>query len=247
VTIYIAITQQTPGTSSGFSSTSSSVDSGSQRSCSADIMNIGHALSAWLQEQAPLHPGASPWTVVCDDGYFEVVWIPRDAVTSGNVQVIVLDGATVDPVTIALELLNHLPIPDIAIEANPATGLVALPSWFWIDGYDGSAIRSSDALSGVEVDVEIRPLSYRWSFGDGTTAETTSLGQRYPAESDIQHVYELSSLTAGGAYNITVEVTFAAQYRVNGGAWEALDPIARSFSNDYRVQQLQSVLVGQQP
>lgn len=243
VTIYIAVTQQSAGSSGADSTTSSSVSSGSQRTCSADIMNIGLSLSAWYQAQAPLHPGASPWTVVCDDGYFAVVWVPRDA--AGNVQVIVSDGATIDPISVAMELLNHLPIPDIAIEANPSTGLVALPSWFWIDGYDGSPISSSDSLPGVTVDVEVEPLVYRWSFGDGTTAETTSLGQRYPAESDIRHVYEQSSLAAGGAYSITVEVTFAARYRVNGGAWEALEPITRSFSDEYPVQQLQSVLVGQ--
>ncbi len=247
VTIYIALTQQTPGSSGADSTTSGSVSTGSQRSCSADAMNIGLSLAAWYQAEAPHHPGETPWSVVCDDGFFAVVWVPTDAAATGNVQVVVTDGPVIDPVAVAFELLNHLPIPDIAIEANPATGLVALPSWFWIDGYDGSAIRSSDALPGVTVDVEVEPLVYRWSFGDGTTAETTSLGQRYPAESDIRHVYEQSSLAAGGAYAVTVEVTFTARYRVNGGAWEALEPITRSFSNDYPVQQLQSVLVGQQP
>jgi len=101
------------------------------------------------------------------------------------------------------------------------------------------------ALPGVAVDVEIEPLVYRWSFGDGTTEDTTSLGQRFPAESDIRHVYEQSSLAAGGAYVVTVEVTFLARYGVNGGEGEALEPITRPFSNDYPVQQLQSVLVGQ--
>lgn len=245
VTIYIAVAQQTPGSSGDSSSTSGSVSTGSQRSCSADAMNIGLSLSAWYQAEAPKHPGETPWSVACDDGFFAVVWIPIDAAAGGNVQVVVTDGSVVDPVSVALELLNHLPIPDIAIEANPATGLVALASWFWIDGYDGSPISSSDALPGVMVDVEVEPLAYRWSYGDGTTAETTSLGQRYPAESDIRHVYEQSSLAAGGAYRITVEVTFAARYRVNGGAWEALEPITRSFSDDYPVQQLQSVLTGQ--
>ena len=245
VTIYIAVTQQTPGSSGADSTTSGSVSTGSQRSCSADAMNIGLSLSAWYQSEAPNHPGETPWSVVCDDGFFAVVWVPIDAAAGGNVQVVVTDGSVVDPVMVALELLNQLPIPDIAIEANPATGLVALSSWFWIDGYDGSPISSSDALPGVSVDVEVEPLVYRWSFGDGTTAETTSLGQRYPAESDIRHVYEQSSLAAGGAYSITVEVTFAARYRVNGGAWEALEPITRVFSDDYPVQQLQSVLTGQ--
>ena len=245
VTIYVAVTQHTPGSAGADSATSGSVSTGNQPSCSADAMNIGLSLSAWYQSEAPNHPGETPWSVVCDDGFFAVVWVPIDAAAGGNVQVVVTDGTVVDPVTVALELLNHLPIPDIAIEANPATGLVALPSWFWIDGYDGSPISSSDALPGATVDVEVEPLVYRWSFGDGTTAETTSLGQRYPAESDIRHVYEQSSLAAGGAYNVTVEVTFTARYRVNGGAWEALEPITRSFSNDYPVQQLQSVLTGQ--
>lgn len=246
VTVYIRVTDQSPGSAGGPSS-SSSVSTGSTRSCRLSIHNIGHVLSnsPWYQQERAAHPNHMFGSVFCDDGFSEFVWIPVGTPIDGNVQVVFVDGDAVDPVSVALELLNYLPIPDIAIEANPSTGLVALPSWFWIDGYDGSPISASDALSGVEVDVEIQPISYRWSFGDGTTAETTSLGQRYPAESDIRHVYEQSSLATGGAYAVTVDVTFAAQYRVNGGAWVTLDPITRSFSNDYPVQQLQSVLVGQ--
>lgn len=244
VTIYIAVTQQTPGSAGGSPSGSGSVSTGSQRSCKADAMNIGNSLSAWFQKEAPLHPGAAPWTVLCSDGFFAVVWIPSDAASSGNVSVVVTAGGAVDPVSVAMELLNHLPIPDIAIQANPSTGLVALPSWFWADGYDGAAIASSDALGSVSVDVEVKPLTYRWSWGDGSTLETVSLGQPYPAPSDIEHVYEQSSLAAGGAYRVAVEVTFSAKYRVNGGGWQPLDPISRSFTTDYPVQQLQSVLTG---
>ncbi len=247
VTVYIRVTQDSPGSAPG-STSSTSVGTGNPRSCRISIDNIGIVLSQspWYQQGLRDHPNHVLGSVRCDDGFFSSIWIPTGTPT-GNVQVVFVDGDAIDPVSVALELLNHLPIPDIAIEANPSIGLVALPSWFWIDGYDGSPISSSDALPGVTVDVEIEPLVYRWSFGDGTTAETTSLGQRYPAESDIRHVYEQSSLAAGGAYSITVEVTFAARYRVNSGAWEPLDPITRLFSNDYPVQQLQSVLVGQRP
>ncbi|MBN9492552.1 hypothetical protein J0H33_04305 [bacterium] len=207
----------------------------------ADAMNIGLSLSAWLQREAPLHPGQSPWTVVCDDGFFSVVWIPRDAAASGNVTVVVGGGA-VDPVVVAMELLNQLPVPEFSIRANPSTGLVALESWFWVDGYDGASIGSSDTLASTTVDVQVQPVTYRWSFGDGTTIETDSLGRPYPDESDVQHVYEQSSLASGGSFSITIEVSFAAEYRVNGGAWEPLAPIARSFTTEYPVQQLQSVL-----
>ncbi len=246
VTVYISVAQESPGAGPA-SSSSTSVSTGRARSCRISAQNIGNVLSnsSWYQAEQAAHPDHVFGSVSCDDGFFAFIWIPVGTPAGGNVQVVFVDDDGVDPVAVALELLNHLPIPDIAIEANPATGLVALPSWFWIDGYDGSPISSSDALPGVSVDVEVEPLVYRWSFGDGTTAETTSLGQRYPAESDIRHVYEQSSLAAGGAYSITVEVTFAARYRVNGGAWEALEPITRLFSGDYPVQQLQSVLTGQ--
>lgn len=248
VTVYIRVTEQSPGSVGGPSS-SSSVSTGSTRSCRLSVHNIGIVLSQspWYQQERAARPNHVLGSVFCDDGFSQIVWIPIGTPIDASVEVVFVDGDAVDPVSVALELLNHLPIPDIAIEANPSTGLVALPSWFWIDGYDGTAIRSSDSLGGVTVEVEVQPLHYRWSFGDGAIAETTSLGQRYPDESDIQHVYEQSSLATGGTYSITVEVTFAAQYRVNGGAWEVLDPITRSFSSDYPVQQLQSVLVGQQP
>lgn len=246
VTVFIRVTQESPG-STPSSTSSTSVSTGNSRSCRISVQNIGIVLSnsPWYQAEQAAHPDHVFASVSCDDGFFAFIWIPVGTPAGATVQVVFVDDDGVDPVAIALELLNHLPIPDIAIDANPATGLVALPSWFWLDGYDGSPISSSDALPGVAVDVEVEPLVYRWSFGDGTTEDTASLGQRFPAESDIRHVYEQSSLAAGGAYVVTVEVTFSARYRVNGGAWEALEPITRSFSNDYPVQQLQSVLVGQ--
>ena len=68
-----------------------------------------------------------------------------------------------------------------------------------------------------------------------TTAAPTT-GKRRATFNTLE-VSELRRLT-----DDSVEVTFAARYRVNGGAWVALDPITRSFSNQYPVQQLQSVL-----
>lgn len=241
VTIHISVTQTKPGGPGGTQSGDSFVSTGSQPSCKADAMNIGLSLSAWFQREAPLHPGESPWTVVCDDGFFAVVWIPRSAATSGNVTVVVGSGA-VDPVVVAMELLNQLPIPELSIRANPSTGLVALESWFWVDGYGGEPISSSDTLASTTVEVQVQPVTYRWSFGDGTAIETNSLGRPFPEESDVQHVYEQSSLANGGAYSITIEVSFDAGYRVNTGPWESLAPIARTFTTDYPVQQLQSVL-----
>ncbi len=241
VTIYISVIDTSPG-DSGDSPAVGDGNTGdtSGVSCTADVMNVGLGLLEWLMAESQLHPGAAPWTVNCDDGYFAVVWIPIDT-DPADVQIVFGPTVPVDPVSVAQELLDQVPVPDVAISANPDLGLVALPSWFWIEGYNGAPINASSSLGGVTVDVEITPQQYNWDFGDGGTLQTTSPGQPYPAESDVQYTYQRSSLQAG-SYTVTVEITFSARYKVHGGAWESLAAITRSFSDDYPVQQLQAVL-----
>lgn len=242
VTIYIGISDTSDGSSSDPSSDGGGTSGDySTWTCTADVMNIGQAMLDWFMEESANHPGEAPWTVHCNDEFIGIVWVPTDA-DPADIEIVVGPGDPTDPASIAAELRDHLPVPDVTISANPDTGLVALPSWFWIDGYDGAPISSSDTLGGVTVEVQIVPQRYTWSFGDGGTLETTLPGEPYPAESDIQHSYEQSSLGAGGAFVVTVEISFSAQYRVNGGAWQSLDAITRSFTGDYQVQQLQSVL-----
>jgi hypothetical protein len=242
VTIYIAVSETSPGSSSD--SSSGGPDGSSGWSCTADVMNIGNATREWFEQEAPLHPGELPWIVRCDNGFFGIVWLPVDT-QPADINIVVVQGDSVDPATVAAELRDQVPVPNIAIGVNPTTGLVAVPSWFWIEGYDGAPIVASDTLGDVTVEVEITPAGYRWSFGDGATLETTTLGQAYPQESDIRHTYEQSSLGVGGSFAVTVKITFSARYRVNGGPWQPLEPITRSFTAAYPVQQLQSILTGQ--
>jgi hypothetical protein len=243
VTIYIAVSETSRGSSSD-STSSSNADGSGGWSCTADVMNIGNASREWFERESALHPGEAPWVVRCDNGYFGIVWLPIDTAPA-DIEIVVIQGDSVDPATVAAELLDHVPVPNIVIGVNPATGLVAVPSWFWIEGYDGAPIVASDTLGEVTVEVEITPTGYRWSFGDGAALDTISLGQAYPQESDIRHTYEQSSLSVGGSFAVTVEISFSARYRVNGEAWEALEPITRSFTAAYPVQQLQSILTGQ--
>lgn len=243
VTIYIAVSESSPGSSSDPSSSSNADGSGGW-SCTADVMNIGNASREWFERESALHPGEAPWVVRCDNGYFAIVWLPIDTEPT-DIEIVVVQGDSVDPATVAAELLDHVPVPNIVIGVNPTTGLVAMASWFWIEGYDGLPIVASDTLGDVTVEVEITPTGYRWNFGDGATLDTTSLGQAYPQESDIRHTYEQSSLSVGGSFAVTVEITFSARYRVNGGSWQPLQPITRAFTAAYPVQQLQSILTGQ--
>ena len=195
----------------------------------------------------------------CDDGYFGIAWVPVDAPGDPDVVVEVLPEDAVDPEAVAQSLLGLVPLPPITVGANPGTGLVAMPSWFWVDGYDGSPLYGSEALGNTTVEVEITPQRYDWHFGDGGFVSAGSLGRPYPDESDIQHTYEQSSLVAGGQFEVRLEITFAGQFRViteeddgegnivvTVGDWEPLDPMVRSFVAPYPVQQLQSVLTSGQ-
>ncbi|MGE3795316.1 MAG: hypothetical protein AB7I38_15490 [Dehalococcoidia bacterium] len=210
------------------------------------------------QQEYWANPGSVPFFVSCDNGYLGIVWVPLDAGPPDLVVQVTPDPG-IDPRAIAEALFGIVPLPPITVRANPGTGLVALPSWFWVDGYDGSPLYGSEALGNTTVEVEITSQRYDWHFGDGGFVSTGSLGRPYPDESDIQHTYEQSSLVAGGQFEVRLEITFAGQFRViteeddgegnivvTVGDWEPLDPMVRSFVALYPVQQLQSVLTAGQ-
>lgn len=243
VTIHISIRDALPGTP-GSPGSGGSVPPGAGPSCTASAVNIGNASLAWIREGLAAHPDTVPWMVRCDNGFTGIAWIPTSATAPPAVVVGNPPVAAVDPVAVAAEVLGIVPLPPIRVGANPGTGLVALPSWFWIDGYDGRRLSGSRAVGLVVVEVEIWPQNYHWNFGDGASLDTLSVGRAYPQESDVRHLYERSSLGAGGAFDTRLEITFAAQFRVNGGPWTPLPPVVQSYSRAYPVQQLQSVLTG---
>lgn len=240
VTIYIGIRDSMPGTPGSPGSGSPTGGSGGP-TCTSTPVNIGNASLAWLREGLAAHPDTTPWVVKCDNGYFGIAWVPTNAPVVPTV-VVGPPLAPVDPVAIAAEVLGIVPLPPIRVGANPGVGLVAMPSWFWIDGYDGRRLIGSRAVGLTLVEVEIWPANYRWNFGDGAALDTLSVGRPYPEESDIRHIYEQSSLRAGGTFSTQLEIRFAAQFRVNGGPWQPLAPVVQTYSRAYPVQQLQSVL-----
>lgn len=244
VTIFIGITSTTPG-SPGSPGSSEQISGPSGPACTAAAMNIGYASAGWVRAGLDANPDTTPWTVTCDNDYFGIAWVPIDAPGPPDVVVETLPDPAVDPVVVAQSLLGIVPLPPISVGANPGVGLVAMPSWFWVDGYDGSPLYGSETLGLVTVEVEIAPERYVWHFGDGASEETDSLGRPYPEVSDIQHMYEQSS-AADGKFEVRLDLTFRARYRVDGGPWLPLESMVRSFAHDYPVQQLQSVLTAAQ-
>jgi DNA-binding SARP family transcriptional activator len=147
VTIFIRVNETRPGSTSGPSSATKGGGSGGP-SCSATPANIGNASVGWFQTGAAVNPGRVPYAVYCDGAFQGIVWLPTTTEPS-TVRVVVEPGGSVDPRVLAQSLLSRIPLPEITIGTNPGTGLVALASWFWVEGYDGAPITAAASLGGV--------------------------------------------------------------------------------------------------
>lgn len=101
------------------------------------------------------------------------------------------------------------------------------PDGWAVAGLDTNfyAITSAHVVSGTllgrPAEVRFTPMSYRWNYGDGTTATTSSKGDTWAAlgiaefePTSTSHVYEQV-----GDYRITLSIVFVAEYRFDGSAW----------------------------
>lgn len=167
----------------------------------------------------------------CSDGTDEFVWV-----YIGDSE----PAPTIDPETLAQEVRDRLPVPGLKISSNPRRGLVGLKSWFWLED-GGQPLSDSLSRFGVRVDVQARPVSYRWEFGDGTEKTTESPGRPYPQRSEITHTYDRSSAQFAQGYAVSVTVVFDVRWRTDGGRWRALPGISRTSERFYPVAESQAV------
>jgi hypothetical protein len=242
----------------------------------ANVGNASTGPGGWFGTGGRQHPNSVPMGFYVDGQFQGIVWVPANSNPGslrwgappgpGGSQSGTVAGRSINVREIALEVLDHVPLPDVGIQTNPALGLVALPAWFWVEGYDGGTLGGSRTVglppevgadvpvdevpandpgrrgTSLTVEVHLRPTSYEWDFGDGTTRTSQSLGQKYPRESDIQHIYEHSSLRSPNGFPVRLTIEFAAEFQVNGGAPEPLPTIRRTYESRYRVQEIQAVL-----
>jgi hypothetical protein len=54
--------------------------------------------------------------------------------------------AAFDQRPLALRMAAELPPPDLRIGMNPAKGMVAVPTWFWVEGYDGGTLAQTETV-----------------------------------------------------------------------------------------------------
>jgi len=91
---------------------------------------------------------------------------------------------------------------------------------------DGSTHTLNTTVLGEPITVRVTPIRYRFDYGDGTSATTTSPGGPLPDDgfdtpTATGHVYE-----ATGAFTINLTTTYTGEYSVNGGAYQPINGTA---------------------
>jgi hypothetical protein len=111
---------------------------------------------------------------------------------------------------------RRIPLPPSKLQIQPPHGrtLVNFDTNFYTEQ---PAFDRTVRLLGRQVDLHIWPSQFRWVFGDGAELPSTSAGAPYP-DLLITHSY----LQKGGV-SPRVDTTYAASFRVGGGAWRDVD------------------------
>jgi hypothetical protein len=111
---------------------------------------------------------------------------------------------------------------------------------------DGLAEVASGTLLGRPISVRFTPVSYTWSWGDGSsdTVATTGrtwedLGLRRFSETATSHVYR-----ERGAVAVTLDVAYAVEYSFDGSAWTGVTgTVSTAAAIDAYVGTAKTVLV----
>lgn len=110
---------------------------------------------------------------------------------------------------------KRIPLPPSTFSIQPPGGetLVNFDTNFFTEE---RTLDRTVRLLGQRVDLRIWAHSYTWRFGDGQSITTRKPGAAYPRP-QITHNY-----LEKGAYRPAMDTTWVAEYRVGGGAWQAV-------------------------
>ncbi|MGK2947829.1 MAG: hypothetical protein ACSLFP_04595, partial [Acidimicrobiales bacterium] len=173
------------------------------------------------------HPDARFALLLCDGSIVRAIWVAPDDVVD-------LDAVARDE---AQRYIEDVLVPAVAIGVNPAAeGLVGLASWFWVEGFTGTATAPPISAFGLTIDVRLSSGTVTWDFGDGTR-RSGDLGRAYPEPSSVQHTHQRH-----GTYDVVAEIDLVPEYRVDGGPWITLPNLQATATVAHPVQQRQAVI-----
>jgi len=183
--------------------------------------------------QSACAPGQTGYYVYDSNGMFVgIVCVPN--ATTPNTTI----GATA--LSLADEASSRQPWPRLTVDVNPETGTTGLESWFWLAPGTAAMPEASATAGPLTVIVKAALADVLWEFGDGSRIDSgLNLGQAYPSQSVVRHVYQTDSYQRSAGYQVLATVRFGVWYSVNAGPWRFLGTKAKSYSLSYVVNQIQ--------
>jgi hypothetical protein len=202
----------TPGRSlAGCGSGGGQSDTGATTGSSTLIVGVETAV-----QQSSGCEGTDPGVAEVRDSDLDALCV-SEAITQGRNPFAFCDltpdaaAAVLTPGVVA-QAFRRLPLPQSELMVQPPGGatLVNFATNFYTE--QGEFTRSVRLL-GQRVDLKIWPSQFGWRFGDGRSLASASAGAPYP-DLEITHEYATK-----GQVRPSVDTTYAAQFRVNGGPW----------------------------
>ena len=121
-----------------------------------------------------------------------------------------------------LQAFRRVPLPEPQLSIQPPKGktLVGLETIF---STRAEPFTRTLTLLGRRITLRIEPSSFLWHHGDGTSQTTDWSGKAWDRDEPeidgyLTHVYEHT-----GTVRPSVEVTWSAEFRVGGGAWQPVN------------------------
>jgi hypothetical protein len=156
------------------------------------------------------------------------------------------------PGVLAQLAVKYLNLPNPVIRSSPAPGalqLTRLPVWLWVAANVWQPQSKTAQVPGEAVTATATPVSASWAMGDGTTVTCTGPGTAYAAGDNPSAVsptcgytYQASSAgQPGGAYKVTVTITWDITWVGAGGAGGALAPLQTVAAAEFRVAESQAL------
>ena len=111
---------------------------------------------------------------------------------------------------------QRIPLPALRAVTQPADKtLINFDTIFYVQA---KPLHRTLTLLGQRVELAIKPSTYRWVHGDGTTSVTRTPGAAYPAK-DVVHRYQHAHVTVMQH----VEIVWTARWSLNGGPYRDVD------------------------
>jgi hypothetical protein len=161
-------------------------------------------------------------------------------------------AGAVAPGALGLLARRYLVLPRPVILSSPPPGalqLVALPLWLWVARAVWAPRSQTATVPGEQVTATATPVSLTWHMGDGAIVVCHGPGTPYTsryspaaASPDCGHTYTRSSAgQPGGAYHVTVTITWAITWHTATGAGGSLPPLFSTARAALRVGESQAV------